>query len=75
MCIRDSLDGHDATSGIATYDLTGLQDDSSNGYRVEILFFIERDEANDGAVIGFSATSITQQSLCSRGVTDDGSCV
>lgn len=69
------LDGHDATSGIATYDLTGLRDDSSNGYRVEILFFIERDEANDGAVIGFSATSITQQSLCSRGVTDDGSCV
>ena len=69
------LDGHDATSGIATYDLTGLQDDSSNGYRVEILFFIERDEANDGEVIGFSATSITQRSLCSRGVTDDGLCV
>lgn len=69
------LDGHDATSGNATYELTGLRDDSSNGYRVEILFFIERDEANDGAVIGFSATSITQQSLCSRGVTDDGLCV
>lgn len=69
------LDGQDATSGIATYDLTGLLDDSSNGYRVEILFFIERDEANDGEVTGFSATSITQQSLCSRGVTDNGSCV
>ena len=68
------LEGIDASSGIATYDLTGLQDDSTSGYRVEILFFIERGD-NADAVTGFSVTAVDRRSLCSRGVTDDGLCV
>lgn len=68
------LEGIDASSGSATYDLTGLQDDSSNGYRVQILFFIERDPTGD-EVLGFSASRIDRQPLCSRGVADDGLCV
>ena len=68
------LVGNDASSGRATYDLTGLRDDSSNGYRVEILFFIERDASGE-ELFGFSATRIDRQSLCTRGVTDDGLCV
>ena len=68
------LEGNDASSGTATYDLTGLRDDSSNGYRVDILFFIERDESGE-ELFGFSATRIDRQALCSRGVTDDGLCV
>jgi len=67
--------GNDASSGTVVFDLEGLRDDSSNGYRVDILFFINRDEANDGQAAGFTTTSISRQALCSRGVTDDGLCI
>lgn len=69
-----NVEGNDASSGNAIYDITGLQDDSVDGYRVDILFFIERDATGE-ELFGFSATRIDRRALCSRGVTDDGLCV
>ena len=66
--------GNDATSGTARYDLTGFKDDSLDGYHLWLDFFINRDEANDGAVLEVEATGVVRAPLCKRGVTDDGLC-
>lgn len=69
------VEGTDATSGTATYDLRGLQDDASDGYRIEFQFLINRDESVDPVTTTFSTTAIERRPLCSRGVSDDGLCV
>lgn len=67
--------GIDPTTQTATYDLVGLEDDSLAGYRVDLLLFIDRDVANGDLVTGFTAINIVRQSLCARGVGDDGLCI
>ena len=46
----------------------------STGYHLWLDFFINRDEANDGAVLEVEATGVVRAPLCKRGVTDDGLC-
>jgi len=65
----------DAVGGEVTYDITGLKDDSVNGFRVNINFFFEKSEPDALEIIGFRAVRITNWALCSRGVTDDGLCI
>lgn len=65
----------DAIGGSATYDLTGLKDDASNGYRVEIDFVFDKNETDAGEIVSYTATKVTNYSLCSRGVTEDGLCI
>lgn len=64
----------DAVGGDATYDLTGLKDDSVDGFRVDIGFHFDKN-ADATEITGFIATQITKRALCSRGVTDDGLCI
>lgn len=63
----------DAQGGTATYEMTGLKDDASNGYIVDIQFVFDKD-AESGDIESVTATRVTNYSLCSRGVTDDGLC-
>ena len=65
----------DAVGGEVTYDITGLKDDSVNGFRVNINFLFEKSEPDALEIIGFRAVGITNWALCSRGVTDDGLCI
>jgi len=64
----------DAVGGAAVWEITGLKDDSSNGFRIEIGFHFLKDD-NAENVIGFEAKRITNQALCSRGVSEDGRCI
>lgn len=64
----------DAIGGQATYDLTGLGDDSIDGYRLEIGFAFNKD-ANGDPISGVILQSVTSSPLCSRAVTPDGVCV
>lgn len=66
--------GADAQGGSVVFDLTGLKDDASNGFRLEIDFIFDKDE-NGGEVESYTAAQITSYSLCSRGVTEDGLCI
>ncbi len=68
--------GQDAQGGSVVYDLTGLKDDASNGYRLEIDFIFDKNEdENAGEIEGYTAARITSYDLCSRGVTEDGLCL
>jgi len=64
----------DAVGGDVTYDLTGLKDDSVDGFRVDIGFHFDKN-ADATEITGFIAKQITTRALCSRGVTDDGLCI
>lgn len=64
----------DAQGGMAVFEMTGLKDDASNGYVVEIDFIFDKDEAADGEIVSYTATKVTNYSMCSRGVTEDGLC-
>ena len=66
--------GQDAQGGSVVYELTGLKDDASNGYRIEMDVLFDKNEENDGEIVSYTALKITNYSLCSRGVTDDGLC-
>ena len=63
----------DAVGGEATYELTGLKDDASNGYLVEISFSFDREE-DGGEIESYTTLRVTSQALCTRGVTADGLC-
>ena len=68
--------GIDAQGGSVTYIMTGLKDDASNGYQVEIDFLLDKNETEDGEEIeSYTALRITNYALCSRGVTEDGLCI
>ena len=67
--------GQDAIGGEVTYEMTGLKDDSLDGYVVEPGFQVIRDQVQDGAVSGYTTLSVVSSPLCSRGVTEDGLCV
>lgn len=62
----------DAQGGSATFEMTGLKDDASNGYIVDIDFTFDKDA--EGEIDGVTATKVTNYSLCTRGVTEDGLC-
>jgi len=64
----------DAVGGTTTYDLTGLKDDASNGYRLEIDFVFDKNESEEGELVSYTAIKITSYDLCSRGVTEEGIC-
>lgn len=64
----------DAIGGSITYDLTGLKDDASDGYRVEIDFVFDKNETDTGEIVSYTTLKITNYGLCSRGVTEDGLC-
>ena len=66
--------GIDAQGVEATYDLTGLKDDASNGYRVVLNLAIERS-ADGNEVTGYRTLGVTNFALCTRGVSDDGLCL
>jgi hypothetical protein len=66
--------GQDAQGGSVVYELTGLKDDASNGYRIEMDVLFDKNEENDGEIVSYTALKITNYSLCSRGVTEDGLC-
>lgn len=66
---------HDAVGGNVEYMMLGLRDDSTDGYRIELLFQFDKDEANNGEVVGYIATRITAYPQCIRGVTADGICI
>ncbi len=68
--------GIDAQGGSVTYIMTGLKDDASNGYQVEIDFLLDKNETEDGEEVeSYTALRITNYALCSRGVTEDGLCI
>ena len=75
ITLVDEVQIADAVGGEVTYDITGLKDDSVNGFRVNINFFFEKSEPDALEIIGFRAVGITNWPLCSRGVTDDGLCI
>lgn len=64
----------DSIGGEASYELTGLKDDASNGYLVDISFSFDREE-DGGPVTGYTTLRVTSRALCSRDVTPDGLCV
>ena len=64
----------DAIGGSTTYDLTGLKDDTSSGYRVEIDFVLDKNESDADEIVSYTALKITNYSLCSRDVTEAGLC-
>ena len=64
----------DAQGGAATFEMTGLKDDASNGFIVEIIFVFDKNEGDGGEIESFTATKVTNYALCSRGVTDTGLC-
>lgn len=68
------VEGLDAQGFIGTYDLTGLKDDASNGYRVAINIFVERTPDGE-EVTGYRTLGVTNFALCTRGVTEDGLCI
>ena len=68
------ISGQDAIGGNVTYEMTGLKDDASNGFLVDLGFQVIRDDANGGAITGYTTLSVTNSALCTRGVTDDGLC-
>ena len=67
--------GQDVIGGEVTYEMTGLKDDSLDGYVVELGFQVIRDQVPDGAVSGYATLSVVSSPLCSRGVSEDGLCV
>lgn len=64
----------DAVGGEASYQLTGLGDDSVNGYMLDLSFSFDREE-DGGEITGYTATRVTASALCTRAVSDDGLCV
>ncbi len=66
--------GLDAQGFEGTYDLTGLRDDASDGYRVVLNVMVERT-ADGEEVIGYRTLNVTHYALCTRDVTEDGLCV
>ncbi len=68
--------GADGLGGSVVFDLTGLKDDDSNGYRLEIDFIFDKNESENGDEIErYTVARITSYALCSRGVTGDGLCI
>lgn len=67
--------GIDAQGGSVVYEMTGLKDDASNGYQVEIDFIFDKNEGDGMEIESYTAVSITNYALCTRGVTDEGLCV
>ena len=67
--------GADAQGGSVSYNLTGLKDDASDGYQVDIDFILDKNEDENGEIESYTAAKITRYALCTRGVTDDGLCV
>jgi len=67
--------GIDAQGGSVIYEMTGLKDDSSNGYQVEIGFIFDKNEEDGVEIESYTAVSITNYALCTRGVTEDGLCI
>ncbi len=68
-----NIEGADAIGGEAFYELSGLRDDASNGYQLDIVFNFLKDD--DGEIIGFETTRVTNRAVCTRGVTSDGLCI
>jgi len=63
--------GVDALGGIARLDITGLADDSLNGYRLELTIdLIKDDTATD--ILGYRIVSAIGRAICRRGVNEDG---
>lgn len=67
--------GQDAQGGTATYEVTGFQDDASDGFIFEIDFIFTFADSDSSEVSGVEPTRVTTRALCTRGVTDDGLCV
>ncbi|MFT7475657.1 MAG: hypothetical protein ACI81L_002597 [Verrucomicrobiales bacterium] len=66
--------GQDAQGASVVYELTGLKDDASNGYRIEMDVLFDKTEENGEEIVSFTALKITNYALCTRGVTEDGLC-
>ena len=66
--------GIDAIGAEGTWDITGAQDDSIDGYRVQVGYDFLKD-ANAENVLGVTTVRVDTAPLCSRGVTEDGLCI
>lgn len=69
------IEGADAIGGSGVWDTSGLKDDASIGFRIEVDFEFVKDEENGGEIVGYRAARIANAAICSRGLTGDGLCI